>query len=315
MLGYIEDFLAYLRLERNASTHTREGYRRDLERFHMFLKSSGRWSLESKVDVRELDSSAVASYVRNLHGSCKKVTIARKLSSIRSFFRFLVKKGIASANPAELVPTPKVEKVLPTVLTVDEVSSLLESPRLSRTVGGVGSGGSSVEKGTNILRDLAVMEVLYSSGIRVSELTGLKARGLDSGSGTIRVRGKGGKERVAYLGDYARNSLDKYLAATGGRSPEDFLFSGKGGKRLSERTVQRIIRKYTKLSGLDKTPTPHSLRHSFATHLLGAGVDLRSIQEMLGHSKLSTTQRYTSVSVDELMSVYDRSHPRAKGAG
>ncbi|GMR04338.1 MAG: tyrosine recombinase XerC [Thermodesulfobacteriota bacterium] len=305
MQGFIDEFVSYLAVEKNASQNTRLGYSRDLRQFFDFLEGSRRPGVDGPFDISMVDEDAVRSFVRDLHYRCRKASVARKLSSIRSFFRFLVKKGFCKANPAEFVPTPKVEKFLPSVLTVEEAESLIGGPAL-------------VPAATERLRDTAVLEVLYSSGIRVSELTGLKLKDLALDEAFIRVLGKGGKTRIAFLGTEAVISLRAYLKEReklekgfcyGGVTP---VFSGRGGKALSERTVQRIIKKYAALSKINKTPTPHSLRHSFATHLLDAGLDLRSIQEMLGHSKLSTTQRYTKVGIEGLMEVYDRAHPRAK---
>ncbi|MDP2689257.1 MAG: tyrosine-type recombinase/integrase, partial [Deltaproteobacteria bacterium] len=207
-------------------------------------------------------------------------------------------------SPAELIPSPKVEKYLPQVLTVEEAGCLVEAPSKTRAAKGAGDAA---------IRDLAILEALYSSGIRVSELTGLDVGSVDIPSGTIKVLGKGGKERIAYLGAHARGSLGAYLDVRG--DSDGPLFQGARKGRLSQRSVQRLIKKYVSVSGINKTPTPHALRHTFATHLLDAGVDLRSIQEMLGHSKLSTTQRYTRVSASSLMQAYDKAHPRARIKG
>lgn len=291
----VAEFMDYLAVERNFSPHTRAGYESDLRQFHEFLLEDGRWGAEPS----RLTEAAVTSFVYRLHGKCRKVSIARKLSSIRSFFRFLVRKGLASSNPAELVATPKIEKYLPAVLTAEEAKSLVEAPALK-------AEGKADNR--NALRDLAILEVLYSSGIRVSELTGLDMKDLDLTNGTLKVLGKGGKERIAYLGDYAKSSLKAYI---GGRSHGP-VFLGKGQTRITPRTVQRLVKIYTASSGITKDPTPHALRHSFATHLLDAGADLRSIQELLGHAKLSTTQRYTKVGIQKMMEAYDSAHPRAK---
>ncbi|HBG45409.1 MAG TPA: tyrosine recombinase XerC [Deltaproteobacteria bacterium] len=292
----IDEFVSYLAVERNSSPHTRLGYLRDLTQFHRFLAGEG--GLEPQVSG--IDERAVTSYVYSLHRGCRKVTVARKLSSIRSFFRFLIRKGLAAANPAENVPTPKIEKYLPAVLTVEEASCLVEAPANSKD-------------NKTALRDLAILEVLYSSGIRVSELTGLDLKDVDLSSGTVRVLGKGSKERIAYIGSSAKASIEAYLLVSGASAGA--LFTGKGGARLTPRTVQRLVKRYVLESGISKDPTPHALRHSFATHLLDAGVDLRAIQEMLGHAKLSTTQRYTKVGMSTLMEAYDKAHPRARKTG
>lgn len=306
MLDTVEEFIEYLEVEKNASPHTRQGYRRDLVEFCSFL--SERHS--GGVAPGRVGPEDVKRFVYRLFGKRKKVTIARKLSSVRAFFRFLVKKGRIESNPAELVTNPRAESYLPQVLTAEEAETLVEAPKSAAPKAeGKGAGKARLA----YLRDLAVLEVLYSAGLRVSELCGLRTRDLDLGEGTLRVRGKGGKERIAYLGGKAKAALEKYLTAGGGGpGPEAPLITGREGRAVSQRTIQRLVKKYTNTGGLRKNPTPHSLRHSFATHLLDAGVDLRSIQEMLGHAKLSTTQRYTKVSLEGLMEAYDRAHPRAK---
>ncbi len=307
MLSSIERFFQYLAVERNSSPHTRAAYRRDLLEFHAFLLLSGRGGGARKaVEAGSVREEDVRAFVQSLYQGCGKVTIARKLSSIRSFFRFLLKKGELSLNPAELVPSPKTGSFLPSALTAEETAALIDSVHEARVGGFTG------------LRDSAIMEVLYSAGIRVSELTGLAMRDLDISGGVIRVLGKGGKTRLAFLGSRALKALKAYLKARGTVAGESggvpiFIARRESKKPITARTVQRIIRKYAALSGINKTPTPHTLRHSFATHLLDSGVDLRSIQEMLGHSKLSTTQRYTKVGIEGLMRVYDRAHPRARG--
>jgi len=310
MLPSIERFLIYLAVERNASPHTRAAYSRDLRQFHAFLIANAGAGRDEAIDLCVVTSGDVRAFVQSLYRRCGKVSIARKLSAIRSFFRFLVKKGELASNPAEIVPSPRTGSFLPSALTAEETAALIDSvpPPLS---GGFRS-----------LRDSAILEVLYSSGIRVGELTGLRYRDLDMEGGVIRVLGKGGKTRLAFLGSRAQAALKAYLevrkgATKGGVDSNSSLFVAAQGseKGISPRTVQRIVQKYALSSGINKTPTPHTLRHSFATHLLDAGIDLRSIQEMLGHSKLSTTQRYTSVGLEGIMKVYDRAHPRAKGRG
>lgn len=303
--------MEYLSVERNASVNTRLGYLRDLRQFEGFLCPDGAPVAEdggrALLSVTEAD---VTAFVYWLHGGCKKVTAARKLSSVRSFYRFLVRKGRIPGNPAELIPSPKVDRCLPPVLSVEEAECLVQAPAALARLAGVDHG-----KVMAPLRDLAILEVLYSSGVRVSELTGLDLGDVDLSEGTMKVLGKGGKERIAYLGGYAKDSLGAYLALRGGAQGP--LFTGHRGARLTPRSVQRLVKRCVAASGINKTPTPHALRHTFATHLLDAGVDLRSIQEMLGHSKLSTTQRYTRVSTASLMQAYDKAHPRAhiKGGG
>lgn len=293
----VAEFMDYLAVERNYSSHTMAGYESDLRQFREFIYEDGRFG----EDPLRLTEAAVTSFVYRLHGISRKVSIARKLSSIRSFFRFLVRKGYTSTNPAELVATPKIEKYLPAVLTAEEAKSLVEAPAMK-------TEGRADDR--NALRDLAILEVLYSSGIRVSELTGLDMKDVDLASGTLKVLGKGSKERVAFLGEHAKSSLAAYFGERGGHDGP--VFVGRGKKRITPRAVQRLVKACTVKSGIAKDPTPHALRHSFATHLLDAGADLRAIQELLGHAKLSTTQRYTKVGMQKMMEVYDSAHPRAK---
>ncbi|MBI5969542.1 MAG: tyrosine-type recombinase/integrase [Deltaproteobacteria bacterium] len=325
--GCIKDFLVYLDVERNASLNTRLGYERDLGQFVLFLKSG------STADPEEVREEDVTAFIYKLHGVVKKSSIARKLSSIRSFFSFLVKKEALAKNPAGLVPAPKADKFLPSVLTAEEAEALVTAPgkpgkgdkggknppaparspiKLVPACSKRGTPGDKLKPGT-VLRDLAVLETLYSSGIRVSELIGLDMKDVDLTEGTFKALGKGGKERICFLGRYAAGSLGAYMkserAGAAGHAP---LFTGRGKGRMTQRTVQRVVKRHVEKSGINKTPTPHSLRHSFATHLLDAGVDLRAIQEMLGHSKLSTTQRYTKVGIAAIMAAYDNAHPRAK---
>ncbi len=305
MLLFVDEFQKYLLIEKNASQHTVDGYSRDLQQFYGFLAES-RAIASGDIDPNRVEDIDITGFVYRLSSNSRKTTIARKLSSLKSFFRFLLKKGFVKANPAEAVPAPKTEKYLPIVLSIEEAASLIDA-----TKDNAGKRGDAI-------RDLAMLEVLYSSGIRVSELTGLNLRDVDLESGTIRVMGKGRKERIAFLGSFAKESLGAYIESRGEcRENHDapvFIgrVAGKGpGSRISQRTVQRIVRRYSALSGIAKYPTPHALRHSFATHLLDAGVDLRTIQEMLGHARLSTTQRYTKVSIESITRAYDMAHPRA----
>lgn len=307
----IGQFIKHLRIERNLSPRTQEGYRRDLVQFASFLKESGSDGADgSDGGLLNAGEEGVRGFVSQLFRGRKKSSIARKLSSIKSFYRFLESKGLIQASPAGLMPAPKAEKFLPSVLTPEEAKSLVEAPG-----GGVVKGRGKKAQ-ISFLRDRAVLEVLYSSGIRVSELTGLSLKDVDIDRGLMKVLGKGGKERIAFLGDEAKKALASYLDSRGKGLGEDApLFTGSLSKRLCARAVQRIVRRYTRESGIAKAPTPHSLRHSFATHLLDAGADLRSIQEMLGHSSLSTTQRYTKVGIESMMEAYDRAHPKAKIKG
>ena len=298
--GLIGQFIHYLEMEKNASPHTCRNYLRDLEQFAGFLKGSGTaLSLEGKVAIEKVDRMAIRKYLSFLHRKNRKSSIARKLSTLRSFFKYLVREQIISTNPAKPVSTPKVEKRLPTVLSVDEAFRLVESPSKE---------DRSIEAG---LRDRAFMELLYSSGIRVSELVGLNVNRVDLDLGIVKVLGKGRKERIVPVGAKAVEALKAYLEIRGALEDESPLFINLRGGRLTARSVARFVKKYGRNSGIFRKIGPHSLRHTFATHLLDAGADLREIQEMLGHVSLSTTQRYTHLSLDKLMEVYDRAHPRS----
>ncbi|MBI5234586.1 MAG: tyrosine-type recombinase/integrase [Deltaproteobacteria bacterium] len=295
----VKDFRNYLDAEKNASLHTVSGYIRDIEGFFRYL---------GEKDPLRVEGDDVRAYLASFHSvkkraiQPKRTTIARKLSSIKTFFRFLLRKGIIAKNPAEFIRAPKAGRFLPPVLTREETEALVEAPLKQ------GKKDKAV-----ILRDWAILELLYSSGIRVSELAGLKMRDVDLEKGIIKVLGKGNKERLASIGSFAQGAMKAYkghLSEADGSLP--FFFNGKDNHPISQRTVQRIVKRYALKSGLDKRPTPHTLRHTFATHLLDAGLDLRTIQEMLGHSNLSTTQRYTRVSMDSLIKAYDNAHPRAK---
>ena len=308
--GLIHQFIHYLSVEKNASPHTCRCYRKDLEGFEDFLKNSGMYVTPSgEVEVGKADRIAIRKYLSFLHRKNRKSSIARKLSTLRSFFKYLVREQIVPSNPAKGVSTPKVEKTLPTTLTVDETFRLMESPKGLPEK----SSGGPMEKG---LRDHAILELLYSSGLRVSELVGLNSNQLDLELGVVRVMGKGRKERIVPVGMKAIDALKVYLERRGRLKEEEPIFVNSSGGRLTARSVGRLIKKYTRHSGIFRKVSPHSLRHTFATHLLDAGADIREIQEMLGHSSLSTTQRYTHVSMGKLMEVYDKAHPRSfKNAG
>jgi len=338
--GLISQFIHYLTVEKNASPHTCRCYQRDLEGFEDFLKNSGMiLGSSAEVEWKKVDRITIRKYLSFLHRKNKKSSIARKISSLRSFFRYLNREQMIASNPAKSISTPKVEKTLPTTLTVDEAFRLMESPKnLSEKF------SPAVTKDKR-LRDRAILELLYSSGLRVSELVGLNANQIELELGIVRVMGKGRKERIVPVGIKAAESLNAYLdergmvkglppgqkplwggARPGGRASlramrlsgpaaglegGDPLFVNSSGGRLTARSVGRLIKKYTRHSGIFRKVSPHSLRHTFATHLLDAGADIREIQEMLGHSSLSTTQRYTHVSMGKLMEVYDRAHPRS----
>ena len=290
---YIEGFRNYLSSERNYSEHTVKAYITDVTEFQKVLKNK-----ELLTEALEgLNEDPVRAYVSWLYTRNSKVSISRKIASIRTFFEYLIKNGVIKKNIAKHIPTPKGEKRLPVFLTVDEAVKLIETPGTDTPLGA---------------RDSAIMELLYSSGLRVSELTGINITDLDLKSGSVKVLGKGSKERVCPIGSKALESIEKYLYGRLELKPKgDQLFVNSRGGRLTPRSVDRIIKKYAAEAGIPKSISPHVLRHSFATHLLGGGADLRAIQEMLGHKSLSTTQRYTHTSIEKLMEIYDKTHPRA----
>ncbi|MDD4457401.1 MAG: tyrosine recombinase XerC, partial [Syntrophotalea acetylenica] len=245
-----------------------------------------------------VDVLLLRRYLARLHKRNCRTTIGRKLSAIRSFFRYLVRQGALQVNPAETVATPRRERYLPKVLTVDEMFALIQA-------------AASDEPLT--VRDRAILELFYSSGLRVGELAALDVGHVDLAEGLVRVRGKGDKERIVPVGRMARQALDRYLVARGAPRQDHPLFLNYRGERLSARSIERNLKKWLLHAGILKDASPHALRHSFATHLLDGGADLRAIQELLGHASLSTTQKYTQVSLDRLMDVYDRAHPRSRG--
>lgn len=295
MQRLMADFDQHLAVERNLSAHTRRAYRQDLEEFRAFLAQDS--TASAAIKVNDVDTLLLRRYLAHLHRKNSRSTIARKLSALRSFFTYMVRQGVLTINPAELISTPRQKKYLPKTLTVDEVFAFIEH-----------QGGAELL----VCRDRAILEVLYSCGLRVGELTSLDIGSIDLEQGLVRVLGKGGKERLVPLGQKARVALARYLDVRGERQGENALFLNYRGGRLSARSVERNFKKLLLQAGLVKDATPHSLRHSFATHLLDGGADLRAIQELLGHASLSTTQKYTQVSLDHLMDVYDKAHPRGR---
>jgi tyrosine recombinase XerC len=286
MTQYLDKFFTYLEVEKNYSGHTILNYRIDLNEFALFLGGT------SIADVGYPDLRRFLGQLKARQ--LKPRSLARKLSSLRSFFRFLQREKILTSNPAKLLVTPKLDKPLPHFMSEDEAVRIIEAPRS-------GKQGS--------LRDKAIFEVLYSTGIRVSELVGLDVEDVDFISNLIRVMGKGKKERIVPVGETALNALKNYLDSRGEESK--FVFANKGGTRLSDRSVRNIINKYILQQAMSRHVSPHMFRHSFATHLLDHGADLRSVQELLGHVNLSTTQIYTHLTTDKLKKVYDKAHPRA----
>jgi integrase/recombinase XerC len=274
----LDQFIRYHATERNVSSHTLEAYRSDLVQFSdFFLGERG-----ADADVETVNHLLIRSYLAFLHKSHKKSSIGRKLASIRAFFKYLLRIGKVAKNPAELVSTPKKEKRVPFHLTIDEVIALVEAPKGAELL---------------TLRDRVILETLYSCGIRVSELTGRDVMHLDLEEGLVRVLGKGNKERIVPLGSYARKAISAYLALRGNPQANAPLLLNARGGRLTSRSVGRIIDKYILKLATVKKISPHTLRYTFATHLLEGGADLRAIQELLGHASLSTTQKYTHVKI------------------
>ena len=294
MQSLIDRFSGYLTDERNLSPHTRGAYLRDLNEFRLFVEQQLGSDL---VAVQKIDSFLLRRYLAELHKHNQRTSIARKLSTLRTFFRYLVREGILDKNPAEGLSTPKLNRYLPKTLSVDEATALMER----------GYGTTLLD-----LRDRAIVELFYSSGLRVSELTSLDVSALNLREKLVRVIGKGRKERILPLGSKCLEALTSYLEARGMPAEEEPLFTNARGGRLTTRSVQRNLKTRLIKARVLKDISPHALRHSFATHLLDSGADLRAIQELLGHASLSTTQKYTQVSVDQLLSVYDKAHPRSK---
>ena len=292
----VETFLRFLEIEKNASAHTLLNYRKDLEQFETFARGQSGAATPFSWGV---DRFVLRRYLTLLQGrDYSRSSIARKLSALRTFYKFLVREEKIQENPMSGIHGPKQEKRLPQFLDTQEVQKLLEAPRI-HTKNKTHAG----------LRDRAILEVLYSTGIRISELAGIRLADVDFLGEVVKVRGKGKKERLAPIGSVALRALRDYLAVRGGASGAIFL--NKAGKQLSARGIQRLTEKYRKQSFINKAISPHTLRHSFATHLLDAGANLRAVQELLGHRNLSTTQRYTHVTAQRLKKAYDKAHPRA----
>ena len=299
-------FFRYLKDEKRYSEHTMRSYGVDLNQFSSFLRCEGagfQRGKQGEFSIEEIHSAAIKKYVGSLYGNLKRSTIARKLSAVRSFFVFLEKEGLITINPAVAVQSPKLGKTIPSHLPVDDVFRLMDLPDREDPLG---------------LRDLAILEVLYSCGIRVAELAGMNVSSIDEGQRLVKVMGKGDKDRLVPIGRQALGAVKAYLCATsdvrkkialGGRG--DPLFINFRGGRLTTRSIGRIVKRYAKSGGLTEDISPHSMRHTFATHLLDGGADLRSVQELLGHKSLATTQKYTHVSLKRLMEVYDKAHPRS----
>jgi len=289
-------YINYLEVERNASHYTVRNYTTDLLGFFDFLKTKGIGSL------KEVDRHTLRDYLSHLmEQGFVKASIARKLSAIRSFYRYLLREGMVSASPVATTSSPKLDRRLPSFLTIEEVERLLNAPDLSTPLG---------------QRDRALMELLYAAGLRVSELVSLNLGQINLDTNEIRVWGKGSKERMVLMGEPAAEALRHYLSQgrpklLGGKR-SNALFLNRYGQRLAERRVQRILQEYAKRAGLNKRVHPHMLRHTFATHLLDGGADLRVVQELLGHARLSSTQIYTHVTKSQARKVYLSAHPMAR---
>jgi integrase/recombinase XerC len=301
MRSEIGQFLRYLDIEKNASNLTIKSYREDLFDLAEFLIDAAQGR---EVPAREITPLDLRGYVSALHeAGYAKSSISRKLASLRSFYRFAQRQQLAESNPAKALRNPRGGRKLPHFLTNDEVDRLLNTPPKNEAMG---------------LRDRAILETMYSAGLRVSELVGLNDGDLDFADGTVRIRGKGRKERIGVLGKFAIAAIERFhekrkLSVRQPVGRESPVFTNKFGDRLTTRSIGRMLEKHIRVAGLDTRTTPHTLRHSFATHLLDRGADIRSVQELLGHKSLVTTQIYTHVSTTNLKEVYNRAHPRAFG--
>lgn len=289
MRRYIDKFINYLKIEKNASSHTITNYTIDLMNFALFL---------GEKDISQVDHLTLRRFLAEMRAKdYSKRTIARKLASLRSFFKFLYREGLLKSNPITAIRSPKLDKKLPKFLDVDKMTKLIMTPDVKTESG---------------LRDRAMLETLYSCGIRVSELVGLDVSDIDFISGVIKVLGKGSKERIVPIGEEALSSIRRYIDRRNKKAKDkDAAFLNNHGRRLTDRSVRRVIDRYIRACSIEEKISPHSLRHSFATHLLDRGADLRSVQELLGHMNLSTTQIYTHVTMERLKNVYDKAHPRA----
>lgn len=289
MERHIEKFLRYLEIEKNYSKHTLLNYHLDLKDFKKFLEDK---------PVESVDYLNLRKYLALLkEKKLSSRTVNRKISTLRSFFRFLTREGFLKTNPVSSISSPKQEKHLPLFLTEEEVMRLINSVIPKE------------EADEMIDRDKAILETFYSTGMRISELVGTDTQDIDAISGIVKVRGKGKKERIVPIGEHALSAIKKYLSIR--KKQAQAVFLNKNGSRISDRGVRNIVGKYLRLASIKQGVSPHTLRHSFATHLLNRGADLRVVQELLGHANLSTTQIYTHLTTERLKSVYDKAHPRA----
>ncbi len=302
----LAQFLEHLRYERNVSEHTLRNYAIDLGQFYDHLAPADpKTEARREIDIKQIDHITIREWLSTLHTAQKKKTsIARKLAALRTFFQFLMREGVVELNPAKLVSTPRLEKKLPNHLSVEEMIRFIETPDVATDLG---------------KRDRAILELLYGTGMRVSELTKLSVRDIDFRNKMERVMGKRRRERIVPFGDLALHAVLNYMTVRGAflqnaplaERDSEALFLNYQGTRITTRSVGRMVDKYIEICAGIHNISPHSLRHSFATHLLDSGADLRDIQELLGHARLSTTQIYTHVSMERLIEVYDKSHPKA----
>ncbi len=297
----IKEFLEYLRSEKNYSVHTVKNYGIDLDEIAEFMRNKfPQFQAQKKTDWKKVPLFALRSYLSQAHGRLKPRSLGRRVATLRSFYRYLAKRGVISKNVTLELSGPKQPRTLPKFLDVEEIFRLLEV---------------SEKNNFEALRDRAIFELIYSSGLRVGELVALKSTALDLKEGLVRVKGKGQKERIVPVGEHARKAVQFYLEVRPEVSPqashEDYLFLGKQGRRIHPSVVAKRLQALALKAGLGKKISPHVLRHTFATHLMNGGADLRGIQELLGHASLSTTQKYTHINLDKLIQVYDKAHPKA----
>ncbi|MDP8263065.1 MAG: tyrosine recombinase XerC [Candidatus Ancaeobacter aquaticus] len=292
--SHSNDFLKYLDAEKNASIHTIKNYAEDLKQFESFLESLSKERKKTLL-LTDIDHLVLRRFLVKFQSyNYSKRTIARKLATLRSFFKFLVREEVLKTSPMTGISSPKLNKPLPHFLDVNEVTRLIESPDCTDVSG---------------LRDRAIMEIFYSSGVRISELVSLDVNNVDFVGEIMKVRGKGKKERLVPIGNTAISILVDYLKKR--ESQSNAVFLNKYGDRITVRSVERMLQKYLRKTAIDKNISPHALRHTFATHMLDAGANLRVVQELLGHKNLSTTQIYTHVTAEKMKKVYDKAHPRA----
>lgn len=297
MTDEVGEFLNSLTYERNVSPNTVSAYRDDLESFLAFLCNDYFTLGRDQLDLRRVDHLAIRAYIAHLaRRKLSRASTARHLSALRTFFKYLMREGVLTANPARGVATPRREKHLPSVLQVSDVTLLMEIPRRETALG---------------IRDRAWLELLYGSGLRISELVGIDIDDVQLRARLVRVRGKGAKERIVPFGGKAEEAVREWLGVREASADEAALFVNYRGLRITARSVRRLFDGYVRDASLRAGVSPHTLRHSFATHLLNAGADLRAIQELLGHASLSTTQKYTHLNDWQLLEVYKKAHPRA----